>query len=115
MAVVLAFSVPAAGCRPENKHYGVVSILCADAMRIYMKGQNVAQIQQFTERADGMRSQIVFELKGLDDSTRQAAAACAFQRDDKKRMVLVGAALDGRALNAGEISELSDLLLRGTH
>jgi hypothetical protein len=84
-------------------------------MRIHRKGQNVAQILQFSEREDRMRTQIVFALNNLDGTSRHAAATCAFARDDKDRMVLVGAALDGRALTMSERTELSGTPLRGAH
>jgi len=112
--VAVLAGVSLSACRPENTHYSAVSILCADAMRIHLKGQNVAKILRFSERDEGMRSQILFELTDFDGARRQAAASCAFARDEKNRMLLVGSSLNGHALDAAEIAQLADLLLRGT-
>ncbi len=113
LASLLVLTGLATACRPENKSYSAASILCAEAMRIHLKGDNVPKIQRFNERDEGTRAQILFEMTSLEQTTRQSAASCAFARQDDKRLVLIGASLDGRALDDAEIARLADLLQRG--
>lgn len=116
LARILLFLVVAGlttACRPENTSYSAASIRCADAMRIHLKGENVPKILRFSERDEGMRAQILFELTDLDEQSRQSAAACAFKKDEQGRLVLIGASLNGRVLDKEEVSRLADLSLRG--
>jgi hypothetical protein len=111
--VVIASMSLLLSCR-EIQKYGVPSILCAEAMRIYLDSDNPAKVLRFNERDNGNRAQILFELENADGTSRRSAAACAFGKDESQRTILIGASFNGERLASDEITRLSDMLLRGT-